>query len=387
MKPEIVTVRTRPAAASYEIHVGGSLVDAGPHARRACGPDPGKALVVSNSRVFRHYGVETCEALTAAGFSVSHFLIGDGERYKSLQTAESALAEFARVGLTRTDTVVALGGGVVGDLAGFASAVYLRGIRFVQIPTTLLAMVDSSVGGKTGVNSSFGKNLVGAFHQPSNVLIDLRVLSTLPTRELTAGLCEMVKHAALAGGPLYDRTVKLLNDQMAGRVRRRLRNDTLQIQLAELIAENIRFKAKIVAGDDREDANRSDAGSRKILNLGHTLAHALEKATNYRYFKHGEAVGHGILFAAELSKALALIDNDSVKSLNDVVCRAGVLPSLSGIDGDEVFEAFKFDKKQLNGSLQMILLKGIGEPVILTDSDIPQTTIKKVLKMLLQKWA
>ena len=163
--------------------------------------------MISNRRVFGLYGPVVCESLVAEGFAVTHFLIGDGERYKSLKTAETALAEFARAGLTRTDIAVALGGGVVGDLAGFAASVYLRGVPFVQVPTTLLAMVDSSVGGKTGVNSAFGKNLIGAFHQPVAVAVDLRYFHARPSR-ITAGLCEMVKHAALRRGRVCSRTLR-----------------------------------------------------------------------------------------------------------------------------------------------------------------------------------
>jgi 3-dehydroquinate synthase len=159
------------------------------------------------------------------------------------------------------------------------------------------------------------------------------------------------------------------------------------MQISDLINAQVAFKAQIVAGDERESSSRVDGKSRKILNFGHTLAHALEKVTDYKYFKHGEAVGYGILFAAELSKSLALIDEKSVNLLYDVVHRAGDLPPLAGIDPQEVFEAFKFDKKQLSGSLQMILLKGIGKPVIRTEKDISPVTVKTVLKKLLRKWA
>jgi 3-dehydroquinate synthase len=369
----MTTIRiTSPShSTDHEISIGrGTLPAAGAWARKCVGSGAQRALIVSNSTVYELYGSEVATSLASAGFGVSSFLMKDGERNKTLRTAESALAAFSDAGLTRTDVVIALGGGVVGDLGGFAAAIYLRGLRLLQVPTSLLAMIDSSVGGKTGVNTAFGKNLTGAFHQPSGVLIDANVLATLPARETTAGLCEMVKHGALAGRGLLDQTVAFLSSLEIDRF--------ASSGIVELIAENVRYKASIVAGDERESSNRRDQRSRKILNFGHTLAHALEKVTNYRYFRHGEAVGYGILFAADLSKSLALCPEKDVNLLNDVVHRAGILPSLAGIDADEVLAAFDLDKKVIAGNLQMVLLKGIGEPVIVTD--IPQATLRTTLQ-------
>ena len=358
---------------SYDIRIaGGCLSEAGPWAGNCFGTSAQRALILSNPTVYKLYGPIVANSLKSAGFSVSSFLMRDGERHKTLRTAESALAAFSSAALERSDVIVALGGGVVGDLAGFAASIYLRGIRFLQIPTTLLAMVDSSVGGKTGVNTSFGKNLMGAFHQPSGVLIDTETLTTLPRREVTAGLCEVVKHGALSGKPLLGRTDGVLKGAIAA----------LRPELSDLIGENVRFKASIVAADERESSVRKDARSRKILNFGHTLAHALEKVTDYRYFRHGEAVGYGIRFAAELSKNLALCPPDDVDLLNGVVHRVGVLPSLAGIDPDEVLAAFRSDKKVIGGELQMVLLKGIGKPVIISERDIPRPLFKKTLKKL-----
>jgi 3-dehydroquinate synthase len=385
MKPQKLQIKFSRESAKYKIAIKpDSLASAGVFARKCLGDGARKIVVVSNPKVFRLYGDTVVRSLAEAGFEVSHFLMRDGEKYKDLNSAEGALSAFAEVGLARTDAVVALGGGVVGDLAGFASAVYLRGISFLQIPTTLLAMVDSSVGGKTGVNSDFGKNLIGAFHQPSGVLIDPTVLATLPRRELTAGFCEMIKQGAVGGGSLLGQTDKFLSDHGSRSFRPHGEDKNFQSQIAYLISSHIAFKAKIVAGDERESQGRTDPRSRKILNFGHTLAHALEKATNYSYFRHGEAVGHGILFAAELSKSLALCGEKDVNLLNDVVHRAGSLPGLAGIGLNEVFEAFSFDKKNIAGSLQMVLLRGIGKPVILTGNDIPRPLIRKVLRKFLQ---
>ena len=385
---KIVKIKIKRPASSYRVSVGsGTLSSAGTWAQNTLKKGSGKVVIVSNPTVFKLYG-EQCESpLRQAGFSVTTFLMKDGEVNKSLRTAESALKAFSEAGLTRTDAVVALGGGVVGDLAGFAAAMYLRGVAFLQIPTTLLAMIDSSVGGKTGVNSAFGKNLIGAFHQPSGVLIDVATLVTLPQREITAGFCEMIKHGAIAGKPLLKRTDQLLEKYQIDEFAEHLDDRSFRSEISNLIASNVEFKAKIVAGDEFESAEKTDAKSRKILNFGHTLAHALEKVTNYGYFKHGEAVGYGILFAAELSKSLALCDEKVVKLLYDVVHRVGTLPTLNNIDTTEVIEAFRFDKKNLSGSLQMVLLKGIGRPVIVGQQDIPQKAVQTVLKNFLQKWS
>ncbi|MEQ1606565.1 MAG: 3-dehydroquinate synthase [Pyrinomonadaceae bacterium] len=388
MNPQTLRIELTGQPTAYEIVIGHDLLaTSGKWARKCLGNGAGKIVVISNPTVFKLYGSTVCDSLCESGFAVTNFLMKDGEQHKSLKTAEQALKLISESGLTRTDAIVALGGGVVGDMAGFASAIYLRGLAFLQIPTTLLSMIDSSVGGKTGVNSPFGKNLIGSFHQPSGVLIDPAVLKTLPLREITAGLCEMVKHGAIAGKPLLTQTQNLLANFPVKTFAENQENENFRSEISNLIAANVAFKAKIVAGDERESSGRVDGKSRKILNFGHTLAHALEKVTNYRYFKHGEAVGYGILFAAELSKSLALYDEKDVKLLNDVVQSVGSLPPLANIDGDKVFEAFKFDKKHLSGSLQMILLKGIGKPVILTEKDIPRRTVQKVLKKLLQKWA
>jgi len=382
-----INIPGRPS--TYEIAIGHGLLteSSGALAAKILARSGARVHIVSNPTVDRIYGEQLTDSLANAGFTVSKFLMPDGERHKSLKTAQLALRSFAEAGLTRTDAVIALGGGVVGDLAGFASAIYLRGITFIQIPTTLLAMIDSSVGGKTGVNSEFGKNLIGAFHQPLGVIIDPSTLATLEPREITAGLCEMIKHGAIGGKALLGQTSKFLSGFPLANFRESIKLSNFRSDISNLIAANVQFKAKIVAGDERESSNRRDGKSRKILNFGHTLAHALEKVTDYKYFKHGEAVGYGILFTAELSKVLALCDEKDVKLLNDVVHMAGILPPMQNIDSEAVIEAFRFDKKHLAGSLQMILLKGIGKPVILTDRDIPRSATQKVLKQLLHKWA
>jgi len=385
-KKIIVNVASRPRA--YAIEIGSSVLrDCGSWAQECLGSSTRRIVVVSNKKVHGLYGRQTVASLAASGFKVSTWLIGDGERYKTLASAEKLLAFLAANDIQRTDALVALGGGVVGDLAGFAAAVYLRGISFLQIPTTLLAMIDSSVGGKTGVNSTFGKNQIGAFHQPNGVLIDIATLATLRDRELTAGFSEAIKQGAVAGKELFSRTADLLQTFAPRGLSRCISDKKFEKHLYKLIAGQIEFKAGIVTGDERESSKRTDARSRKVLNFGHTLAHALEKASDYKHLRHGEAVGYGILFAAELSKSLALCGENDVKLLNDVVHRAGPLPRLTNIDERKVLESFRSDKKHISGSLQMVLLKGIGKPVIIDENEISKPILKTALKACLKKWS
>lgn len=385
MDTTIVPVNISRPAAAYQISIGkGLLRDAGAWAVRTTSREPGKILIVSNRKVYGLYGDRLRSSLADAGCDASTHLIGDGEKYKSLRTAEDALAKLSAGRFTRTDTVVALGGGVVGDVAGFAASVYLRGITLLQIPTTLLSMIDSSVGGKTGVNSSFGKNLVGTFYQPKGVLVDIETLSTLPRRELTAGFCEAIKQGAVSGKSLFRQTAVLLESYPPGRFRAHLADHQFPARLTKLLADQIRFKARIVQNDETESIKDNSPRSRKVLNFGHTFAHALEKASNYRGIKHGEAVGYGMIFAATLSKKLELISQDEVDLLNGVVHRAGILPAISNTDPSKVVEAFKHDKKQVGNSLHWVLLRGIGKPVIVPDADIPRSAINSTLRAIIQ---
>ena len=367
--PETVIVKTKTSGSQYPISIEAvSISNIGEMAARIA--PKSTVAIISNKKVDGIYGSTVARSLKKAGLKPVSHLIGDGERFKNVRTLEATLKFLGENKISRTDLIVALGGGVVGDLAGFAAAVYLRGIKFIQVPTTLLSMIDSSVGGKTGINTDFGKNLVGAFYQPSAVLIDPNALQTLPKRELTAGFCEGVKQGALSG----HRLLKLTEGAM---------DDVGQFDL--FLAEQVRFKSSIVAADERESAAKTGAKSRKILNFGHTFGHAIEKVTRYRRFKHGEAVGHGIIFAAELSKRLELLADDEVELLNDVVHRAGALPPLHGIDPSEVFEAFKFDKKNIGESLQWILLERIGKPVIKAGSGIPDKVLKDTLRTVISR--
>lgn len=380
-----VSVKLNQNPHHYKILVGSDLLKTcGEWAKKNLPNKTSKIVIVSNEKVFGIYGEKVLKSLENQGFEVSSTLIGDGEEFKSFRTLENVLRFFSGIKLTRTDAVIALGGGVVGDLAGFAAAVYLRGVSFLQIPTTLLAMIDSSVGGKTAVNSEFGKNLIGSFYQPNGVLIDVETLKTLDTRELTAGFCEAVKQGAISNSKLFDKTAKFLRNYSVKNFEKHFSDETFLKNLEKLLAAQVSFKAEIVMQDEREDAARTDAKSRKILNFGHTLAHALEKVTDYKYFKHGEAVGYGILFAGELSKTLEIFDENRLKLLNDVVHLTGVLPKTNNINMKKVLDAFVFDKKVINDSLQWILLKDIGKPLIYRNSKIPKSSIEQALKKILE---
>jgi 3-dehydroquinate synthase len=376
-----VSVRL-PTRENYEIEIGaGALGHVGRIARGSLSPAARRTAVVSNARVFNLYGARVVRGLRAAGFNVSHWLMGDGERHKNLRTAERALAFFSASKLERTDAVVALGGGVVGDLAGFAAAVYLRGIAFLQAPTTLLAQIDASVGGKTAVNTADGKNLIGAFHQPRAVVISTETLLTLPPRELTAGWCEAIKQGAVGSRRLFEQTRRFLVAERAGETARAPeRAQRRADELAALIAAQCSFKAKIVAGDEREDAGRTDAHSRRILNFGHTAAHALEAVTRYRRFRHGEAVGYGMLVAAEISQRLGMLDASELESLRACVRLAGRLPRADDLDERALLRAIASDKKSVGGHVRWVLLEGIGRPRIVGGQEIQPRVVRAALR-------
>lgn len=381
-----VKVQIKQSPHRYDIEIGSDcLKNCVVWAQNCLEGKTKKIVLVSNKKVFRLYGEAVRTSFENEGVKVCVFLMQDGERYKNFRTFENALKFFAENKLSRTDAVVAVGGGVVGDLAGFAAAVYLRGVSFLQIPTTVVAMIDSSVGGKTAVNTEFGKNLIGAFYQPHGVLIDIETLQTLPRRELSAGFCEAIKQGVIADKKLFAQTADFLENFSLYKFKNNFSNKEFVIEFQDLIHAQVDFKAQIVMQDERESTERVDAKSRKILNYGHTLAHALEKVTDYKYFKHGEAVGYGILFAAELSKNLGIFNEDELKLLNDVVQRVGILPKLHGIDPERVLEAFNFDKKVVDDSLQWVLLEEIGAPIIRRNKEIPSPTLSKTLKEFLEK--
>jgi 3-dehydroquinate synthase len=372
-------VRTKAPTREYEITIGrGALSKSGQIARRCLGKQTQRVVIISNKRVFSLYGPTLTRNLQANSFFVSRWLMEDGERYKSLRTAQQALRFFNNTGIERSDGVIALGGGVVGDLAGFAAAIYLRGVPFIQIPTTLLAQIDSSVGGKTGVNLPSGKNLVGSFHQPAAVIIDVETLITLPSRELVAGWCECVKHGAVSNRRLFKQTTDFLKVCNSQRV-------LISTRMEQLIASHCAFKASIVAADEREVIGRRDRRSRRILNFGHTIAHALEAVTNYRRFRHGEAVGLGMLVACELSKNLGLLKQSELELMRHAVRLCGPLPAAGDLDESAVITAIAHDKKRTAGHVQWVLLEGIGRPRIVDGQEISPQLLRRSVREVLQR--
>ncbi|HKP36333.1 MAG TPA: 3-dehydroquinate synthase [Pyrinomonadaceae bacterium] len=365
-----VRVRLPARSQSYEIKINAGLLrDLGPDVRACLGKGTQRAALISDQTVFKLYGRSVTESLRGAGLTVNHLLIGRGERHKSFRALEKTVAFLTQSKLERSDVVIALGGGVVGDLAGFAAAIYLRGIAFIQVPTTLLAQIDASVGGKTAINLSAGKNLVGAFHQPRLVVIDTDTLKTLPERELTAGWCEAVKQGAAGSRRLFDQTVAILR-----------KREIPSRAMAATVAAHCRFKASIVSGDERESLSRFDHRSRRILNFGHTTAHALETVTGYRRFRHGEAVGYGMLVAAEISKSLGMLPPDELELVREAVALCGPLPRANDLAPTRITKAMASDKKSTAGNLKWVLLERIGRARIVDGSEIEPTVLADALR-------
>jgi 3-dehydroquinate synthase len=330
------------AGRDYDILLGAGLLTE-PNSYAAVAADVG-AVVVSNSTVAPLYGAALVGCLQTVFRSVALVELADGEEHKTWQTAERIVDALLAAHADRKAVLFALGGGVVGDLTGFAAACYMRGISYVQVPTTLLAQVDSSVGGKTGINHPLGKNLIGAFHQPSLVVIDVDVLDTLPQREFIAGMAEVIKCAFVADASFVAWLEVNLEALLA-------RNKTA---LDHAIRRCCEIKAAVVAEDERE------AGRRAILNFGHTFGHAIEAGLGYGAWLHGEAVGCGMVMAADLSRRLELVDASVCERLERIVARAG-LPTRGPALGEERYlELMRLDKKSEGGAMRFVVLDGVG---------------------------
>ncbi|MEP6743072.1 MAG: 3-dehydroquinate synthase [bacterium] len=367
-------VKVPTQSLNYEIIIGrGILSTTGKKIRQRLGRRAQRLALISNKKVFNLYGSVVVESLEASGFQVPCWLMGDGERYKSLDTAKAAIQFLSDHGIERSDGVLAFGGGVTGDLAGFAAAIYLRGVPLVQIPTTLVAQIDASIGGKVGVNLPLGKNRAGAFHQPAAVIADLETLKTLPDRELTAGWCECIKQGAIASRKLFKQTTDYLS-QIKGK------GVAVSPQLENLIAAHCAFKASIVKVDEREDPAHTDRRSRRILNFGHTIGHALEQLTGYRRFRHGEAVGRGMLVAGELSKNLGLLDRSELELLRAGIRLCGPLPLADDLDSGAILSALTHDKKSAGGQVQWVLLERIGRPRMVSSKEIDPATLRTSIR-------
>jgi 3-dehydroquinate synthase len=336
----------------------------------------GKVFVVSTADVWRHQGPRLEQGLHNVPYEL--LLLPGGEERKRLSPIEAMAEQMVLRGGDRSSIVVAFGGGIVNDMAGFLAAIFMRGIPVLQVPSTLLGQVDAAIGGKTGVNLAAGKNLVGAFHQPAAVFIDTETLLSLPSRELVSGFCEMVKHGLIAGEDLLEQTVSCLRKVASNR------EFVLDRDFADLIARNCEFKASIVENDERESTARSDAKSRRILNFGHTTAHALEAITKYRVFRHGEAVGYGMLVAGELSRELGLLASGDLQSLRTAVALCGRLPRADKLDIDRIIRALQHDKKSVDGQINWVLLEGVGRPKIVDGRLISTKSLRHALRAGLQ---
>jgi 3-dehydroquinate synthase len=319
--------------------IGGRLVSLG---------TKGKVALVTNLRVGRLYGSVVARSLRKSGLDVTTVTLPDGERFKTLKSVSRVYDELLRKSFERSSTVLGLGGGVIGDLAGFAAATFMRGIGFVQIPTTLAAQVDASIGGKTGVDHPKGKNLIGAFYQPKSVFIDPDVLKTLPRREFISGLAEVIKYGVIRDEEFFsyleDNMDKILTQEPAA--------------LSHAIRRSCAIKAEVVQKDERE------GGLRKILNYGHTFGHALETATKYRTYLHGEAVSIGMAFAAQLSVRMGLLDASAARRQTEILKRAGLPVALPKIPTADILKAMTLDKKVADGRIHFVLAERVGRVAV-----------------------
>jgi 3-dehydroquinate synthase len=336
-------VRVELGERSYPVVLGrGSLGQAGPAIARRTGA--GLAVIVSVPAVARRYAATLERSLRSAGLRVGRILVPDGDRTKRLEVVERLYGRLLALGGDRNTTLVALGGGMVGDLAGFAAATFLRGVPFVQVPTTVLAMVDASVGGKVGVNLPQGKNLVGAFHQPRLVWIDVATLASLPPRQRSAGFAEVVKAGALWDARFFARLERDAEALMALEPGR----------LVAALGRAISIKAEIVSKDERE------AGPRMLLNLGHTLAHAVEALTGYRDVLHGEAVAMGMVYAARRSEQLGLAPGGTARRIEQLLHRFALPTELPRFPRRAYLAALRVDKKKRDGRIRYVVLRRIG---------------------------
>jgi 3-dehydroquinate synthase len=346
MKPIAIRVRAGETRSSYPILIAHGLIDS-LRAHLDTVAKGSRVLVISSPRIWKLHGARIAKALPDA----RHLLVADGERAKHLRTVSRVYDGLLAAKADRQTVVVVVGGGVLGDLAGFAAASFLRGLPLVHVPTTVVAQVDSAIGGKVGVNHALGKNLIGAFYPPRAVLSDPGVLATLSAREFRAGLYEVIKYGVIESPRLFARLEADLPRILARNI------DTL----VPVIAECSKIKARVVMADEHE------TGERRILNFGHTAGHALEAITNYRRFRHGEAVGVGMLAAAALAHARGALSDDARDRLFTLIERLGALPDVKDLSAAECAAATGRDKKVIRGTLHFVLPVKIGRTEIVTD--------------------
>ena len=355
-------IRVELAERSYDIAIGTNVLKKIVNNLKSFDLSP-KIAIVSNPTVFSLYGKPVLNAIKKARFDAVTVIIPDGETYKDLMWLQHIYKELLTHKLDRSSALIALGGGVVGDITGFAASTYMRGISYIQIPTTLLAQVDSSVGGKTGVNHKLGKNMIGTFWQPRLVWIDVDTLKTLPKKELVAGIAEVIKYGVIYDEDLFH-TLETKKDKILKLDRK---------VLVHIIKRSCEIKADVVSKDERE------SGLRSILNFGHTIGHAIETATDYKKYLHGEAVALGMCLEARLSQKLEIIDNKAVERIKKLVDSFGLPSELpTDIDMDRMLSSMKLDKKAVAGALKFILPERVGRVRI--QKGIQEKLIKQVLK-------
>ncbi|MDQ6699578.1 MAG: 3-dehydroquinate synthase [Acidobacteriota bacterium] len=325
----------------------------------------GKIFVVTTGDVWKHQGSRLRRGLVDVGYETLY--LPGGEEQKRLAPAETLAGEMIERGADRSSLIVAFGGGIVNDMAGFVAAIFMRGIPVLQIPTTLLAQVDAAIGGKTGVNLTGGKNLIGSFHQPIAVLIDPAALDSLPEREYRAGLYEVIKYGVIASVPLF----RLLADHRDYVLERR--PETVD----EIIRESVRIKAEVVSADERE------SGIRRILNFGHTIGHALEAETAYSRFLHGEAIAFGMKAATLLARNTGSLSSDDCSECINVIDSYGPIPSLAGIPAEALHARLVNDKKTIKGKVHFILPTEIGKVTVV--SDVPEQAVRQAIQQAIQQ--
>jgi shikimate kinase/3-dehydroquinate synthase len=372
LRDEDIACMVETASQSYPVFVGYHLLDELGEKMRQAGLS-GTATIISDKNVFSFYGSKVDAVLKDAGFAVNSFVVAPGEETKSMDYAMKIYDFLVDRRAERDDIIVALGGGVVGDLAGFVAATFLRGMPWIQVPTSLVAMVDSSIGGKVGVNHPEGKNLVGAFYQPELVLADPQTLTTLPQRELTSGWAEVIKHGLILDKEFFE----LLESNV---------NKLTKLEpelITQAIARSAAIKTQVVRQDEKERK-----GKRTVLNYGHTIGHGLEAATQYERFLHGEAVAIGMVGAARLSQRLGLLPSNTVERQQALLKKFGLPTSLRTKRSNlklslaEITKAMELDKKVKGKAIRWVLLQDIGEAVI--RSDVPQEDVLAVLRELVE---
>lgn len=356
-------VEIKAAQRTYQVQIEAGLLKRAGEQIRGLFPEGTRFYVITVPPVKKYWGAALTESLTAAGVAHQVIEMPDGERYKTLNTVEDLTDKMVRKGADRKSVVIAFGGGVPGDVAAFVASVYMRGIEVVQVPTTLLAQVDSSIGGKTGVDLRAGKNLLGTFHHPVTVLTDPAVLSTLPEREYRSGLYEALKCGIISNPEIFG--------YMEEHRDRILQRDAEALEW--LITECVRVKAEVVGADERE------AGLRRILNFGHTIGHALEAETSYKQFLHGEAVAWGMVAASMIAAAMQRTDSETARRIISTVLAYATLPKVE-TRGKRVISRLGMDKKTLNGVVHFVLPLEIGRVEVV--SDVPERVVVQAIDEL-----